>query len=336
MAVTDCFVSVVAPLENSGAILTGFVDEVMEVLRTHFTNYELILVDDGSQDDTPLRVQALLGRHACIRYIRLSRKFGAEIAIASGLDSVIGDFTVVMQPECDPPPVIPEMVAQARSGGGVVFGVRRDRREDPFWMRLGAALFYWAGATMFRWTLPRNTTQLRVLSRQALNAVSRIRDRYRYLRLLSFYVGYANQSFEYTQVWRDGKRRGRGFWESVALATGMVVSYSTHPLRWVTWLGLLASFANLLYMGYVVAIFLLRDQVAEGWTTLSLQASGMFFLLFLILTVLAEYIGRIVEEGQDRPLYYVLEERNSNVLLADVERTNIIKDSPVTPHTSHG
>jgi glycosyltransferase involved in cell wall biosynthesis len=327
MAVSDCFVSVVAPVHDCGGFIQAFIAEVMAVLQGNYTNYELVLVDDGSTDETPKRVAEVLSQYACIRYIRLSRHFGRETAIASGLDTVIGDFTVVMLPECDPPGLIPRMVEQARGGAGVVFGVREGRGTEPLWMRLGAALFYWSTRRLFHGVLQPNSTQFRVLSRQAVNAITRVKEKYRYLRLISFHVGYANQSFLYTPSWREGARRGRGFWDSVSLAIGMVISYSTQPLRWVSWLGLLASGLNLLYMGYVIATYLLRSRVAEGWTTLSLQVSGMFFLLFVCLSVLSEYVGRILEESRDRPLYHVLEERNSNVLVANRDRTNIVKES---------
>ncbi|EPX60395.1 Glycosyltransferase [Cystobacter fuscus DSM 2262] len=337
MAPVDCFVSVVVPLHDCGPIVPEFIAEVMAVLQGHYTNYELVLVDDGSKDDTARRVAQELSQYPCVRYIRLSRRFGAEIAIASGLDTVIGDFTVVMMPECDPPGLIPAMVAQARAGASVVFGVRKDRSGEPFWMRIGASLFYGAGKHLFQGGLEPNSTQFRVLNRQAVNAVIRIKEKYRYLRLQSFYVGFSSQSFPYELVWRKGLgRKGRGFWESVELAIAMVVSYSTHPLRWISWLGLGASGLNLLYMGYVLGTYLLRDRVAEGWTTMSLQSSGMFFLLFLCLSVLCEYVGRILEESRERPLYHVLEERNSNVLVADERRTNIVKESIVAQERSHG
>lgn len=335
MAMVDCFVSVVAPLANCGPVVSGYVDEVMGILKDSYTNYELVLVDDGSDDDTPARVREALSRHPCVRYIRLSRRFGTEIAIASGLESVIGDFTVVMLPECDPPALIPEIVAQARAGQGVAFGIRKDRAGDPLWLKLGAFVFYWLARHIFRWELPRNSTEFRVLSRQAVNALSRVKDRFRYLRLLSLQVGYGSQGFVYTPVWRGAPRRRRGFGDSVSLAIGMIVAYSTHPLRWVTWLGVGASLLNLLYISYVVGIFLLKPQVAEGWTTMSLQVSGMFFLLFLLLAVLAEYIGRLVEESAERPLYYVMEERNSNVLVAE-RRTNVIPESLPLQKASNG
>jgi hypothetical protein len=111
------------------------------------------------------------------------------------------------------------------------------------------------------------------------------------------------------------------------VAVGIVVSNSTHPLRVVTWLGLVASGLNMIYMLYVVAIYLFKHSVAEGWATLSLQISGMFFCLFLFMSVLCEYIGRIVSEVRTRPLYHMLEERNSSVVIAHEERRNVASES---------
>jgi polyisoprenyl-phosphate glycosyltransferase len=327
MPVKDCFVSVVAPLFNDGAILEAFADEVLSELRAHYSNYELILVDDGSEDDTAERVARLLERQPCIRYIRLSRSFGTENAIASGLDTTIGDFVVVMAPDSDPPTLIPEMVEHARSGIGNVYGVRTSRQDEPLWLRAGAALFHWLCTRLLDIRFPRNSTHFRALSRKAVNAVTRIKDRYRYLRLLSASVGYSSRAIPYEPLHRHQPPRHRGFVHSVGLAMNIMVSQSTHLLRLVSWLGLGASLVNILYMGYVLAIYLLKSKVAEGWTTLSLQMSGLFFLVFLILSVLSEYVGRLMEESRARPLYHVLDEQNSNVLLADPERRNIATDS---------
>src|SRR5207302_1805927 len=101
-----------------------FISEVIPVLRESYTNYELVLVDDGSRDDTVARVTARLSEVECVRLIRLSRHFGQDVAISAGLDSVIGDFVVVMLPRSDPPGVMPEIVERVRRGAGIVFGVR--------------------------------------------------------------------------------------------------------------------------------------------------------------------------------------------------------------------
>jgi hypothetical protein len=160
-----------------------------------------------------------------------------------------------------------------------------------------------------------------------VNAVTRIKDRNRYLRVLTASVGYAARALPYEPLARHGRPKHKTLAESVSLAINLMVTQSTHPLRLVSWLGLGASVVNLGYLGYVVAVYLLKSKVAEGWTTLSLQVGGMFFLVFLILSVMAEYLGRLMEETRERPLYHVLEERSSNVLLADPERRNVVAES---------
>lgn len=327
MASTDLFVSVVAPLHNDADIIVDFVDETIRMLVAHYASYELVLVDDGSRDGTIQRAGELLERFACVRLIRLSRRFGQEIAISAGLDSVIGDFVVVMLPDTDPPELVPAMIARARGGAGIVFGIRRTRAGEPTWLRGGASLFY---SLCNRWLglgLPRNSTHFRVLSRQALNAVIRTHDRTRYLRTLSAFVGYGNQGFEYDQKQRRTPPRTKSVVESIELALSIVIANSTRPLRLVTWLALFISAFYLLYMLYIVGIYLFKPRFAEGWVTLSLQSAVAFFFLFLILTVVSEYLGRLLGEVKEGPLYYVLEERNSSTLIADEERRNVVVHS---------
>jgi glycosyltransferase involved in cell wall biosynthesis len=330
VTIADCYVSVVAPLQDDADIVEAFVDETMAMLQHSFTNYELVLVDDGSRDDTVDRVLRLLARYDCMRLIRLSRRFGQEIAISAGLESVIGDYVVVMLPESDPPAEVPEMVARAREGAAIVFGIRRERSDEPWWLRQGANAFYWTANRIFGLTMPKNSTHFRVLSRQAVNAIIQVRDRMRYLRTLSGFVGYRNQAFEYDPVVRRAKPRRKSFWQALNLAISIVVSNTTRPLRLVSWLGLAVAGFNVLYMGYIVAIYLFKDQVAEGWVTQSMQTSLMFFFLAVILTTLAEYLGRLLGEVRERPLYYVMEEQTSSVLLADPGRRNVVEEPVAT------
>jgi len=324
---SDCFVSVVAPLQNDAPIVRAFVAETMAVLRRSYTNYELVLVDDGSVDATVAEVASLLGEFECVRLIRLSREFGEETAITAGLDSVIGDFVVVMLPNHDPPALIPSFVERARSGTEVVFGVRRQRSGESLWVRLGASVWYWYSKNFLKLDLPRNSSQFRALSRQAVNSLVQIRDKYRYLRLLSSDVGYAHSGIEYEPVIRNPDKAQRSFADRLWVSIDIVVANSQHPLRFVVVLGIVGGILNLFYAAYVIAIYFFKGDVAAGWTTLSLQNAGMFFLIFLILTVLSEYIGHILVEARQRPLYYVLEERNSPLWIADQERRNVVLES---------
>jgi dolichol-phosphate mannosyltransferase len=324
---SDCFVSVVAPLYNDADIIESFIEDVIGVLRREYANYELVLVDDGSSDETVDKVSEALRKHECIRLVRLSRRFGQETALSAGLDSVIGDFAVVMQPDRDPPELIARIVEQCRMGVGVVFGVRKDRKGDSLLLRTGARLLYWYFNRILKISLPRNSTDFRVFSRQALNAMISIKDRLRYLRTFSAYVGYGSESFTYELVHRRKRPRSKTLGQAVRTAISMVVANSTHPLRAVSLLGLALSAVNTLYIIYVVLVRLLAEDVVPGWATLSLQVSVMLLFVFLILSMLCEYVGRLLGEVRDRPLYYVLEERNSSVMIANEERKNIVTDS---------
>ena len=115
--------------------------------------------------------------------------------------------------------------------------------------------------------------------------------------------------------------------EAGKTAVNMIVANSTHPLRVVSALGLILSLVSVLYSAYVVLVYLFVENVVQGWATRSLHTSVMFLFVFLILTTLCEYVGRLIGEVKDRPPYYILEERNSSVLIADEARKNVVTQS---------
>lgn len=337
MAIKDSFVSVVAPLHNDADIIEAFINETMRILVGNYADYELVLVDDGSSDATVERANALLREHRCIRIIRLSRNFGREAAIAAGLDSVIGDYVVVMLPCTDPPGLISEIVHKARTSGRILYGIAQDRGREPLLPRVGSLLFYWYVNSVLKLNMTRDSTFFRVLTRQAVNAITRVGDKHRYLRFLTTHVGFGSEGFAYREIQRSERCGKRDFRDAINTAIAIVVANSLHPLRFVSALAIAASLLNVFYSLYVIAIFFLKDEVAEGWTTTSLQSAGMFFLLFVILSVLSEYIGHLLVETRDRPLYHVHDEITSSVLIADEEKRNVVEDSPVanraSPHT---
>jgi glycosyltransferase involved in cell wall biosynthesis len=323
----DSFISIIAPVRNDEEIVASFITDTVTMLSENYTNYELIIIDDGSEDDTIGVVSQLLGKYDGIRYQRLSRQFGEEVAISAGLDTAIGDYVVVMLPFMDPPECIPEMVQRAINGVDVVFGVRTSRVHEGIMGRLWVKLFYLYCRRFLKLDLTANSTQFRCLSRQAVNAITQIKDRYRYLRLFSSYVGYSSERFEYEPIYRQGKVRGRGFAHSVRYALALIMENSTHPLRLVSWMGFTAAIGNLVYCVYIFAIYIFKEDVLEGWTTLSLQSAAEFFFISLLLTALCEYMGLMLNRLQARPLYYIREEMNSSVLLVDSSRVNVVDES---------
>lgn len=297
----ETLVSIVAPLEGEGAAaVEAFVDETVAVLRGLVTHYEIILVDDDTDDDSVARVRELLARYDFVRLLRLSRRFGEETAIAAGLDVAIGDYVVVMLPNMDPPALIPEFLERARAGADIVYGVRTHRRAEPALYRTGARLFYWLINDVLEAGLPRDSTQFRCMTRQVVNAITQIRGPDRYLKSLTSYVGFRKAPLPYGPINRNGRRTVRPTSEAIGLARTLILEQSSLPLRVVAWLGVLVALVQLVREGDV-----------------------QFVVTTLVLAMLAEYVAGIVRRLRDRPAYYVSDEQTSSVLLRE-ERRNVV------------
>lgn len=325
--VSNYFVSIVVPLADDADILPGFADELVRVVREHWLNHEIVFVDDGSRDGTATAVRALLERHECLRFLRLSRRFGVEIAISAGLDTVIGDVVVVIQPESDPPAMVPRFVEEARASGGIVFGVRSTARRESSSYALGRRCFHAMLRRLLGVDLPERATLFVAMTRQAMNAVAQIKDKARAVRVLGNVVGFQHAFVTYTPVERRAEPRRTGLVEGLERGIDLIVTHSTRPLRLLSIVGVLLCVTNLLYVVYIVLIYLFKDHTAEGWTTQSLHHTVMFAFLFAILAGLCEYVGRLLTETRDRPLYFVAEERSSTVMIRDEDRRNVVLES---------
>ena len=323
----EIFVSIVAPLHNNADILETFTHEVTEILSARYTNYEIVYVDDGSSDATQAVVRNVLSKYPSVRYIRLSREFGRATAITVGLNTVIGDYTVVMQPNDDPPHEIPDLIERCINGCDFMYGVRDNTDKSSLLERFLRSIFHRYCKSFLKIDFPKNATQFLCLSRQSLNAITQTRDSYRLLQLFSSYVGYEKQPFVYTQIDRRSFKIKKSIFKSIGEAISIVVENSNHPLRLVSWLALFTAACNLIYVGYIFMIYILKDTVAEGWTTLSLQNAVQFFLISLILTIFSEYLGRILNKLDDRPHFFVSEEINSFVDPKDTNEINVVQCS---------
>lgn len=326
----EAFVSIVAPIHNPGEFLESFVRTVGDVLAAEYRYHEIILVDDGSTALDIARMRRLLDERPSIRLIRLSRRFGEERAILAGLDVALGDHVVTLSPGADPPELIPQFLTLARDGADVVLGIRASRARDPWWLRLGAAVFYGYIRRVLNLEIPANATHFRCLSRQAIHALAQLRRGTMRLRVFTTYFGFSPQFVAYHQIGATPLSRSRGPLDAVGTALAIVMDNSPHPLRLVAGVGVAAAILNLLYAVYVIVVYLVRREVAPGWATLSLTNSAQFLALALMLAVLCEYVGRLSTRLQEVPDYYVRGEETSAVML-ERERRNIVADaeSPV-------
>jgi glycosyltransferase involved in cell wall biosynthesis len=321
----DVLVTVVAPVSGTPETMAAFVRDVSSLVESSYTNYELVLVDGGAAEEVIASLSGLLRELPCIRIVRLSQETNRDVMLFAGLEAAIGDYVVVMMPAIDPAHVVIDLVDIMSEGQDIVFGVSKTPPSRSPLAALGARLFYWYGRRYLGLNIPPNSTYLVGLNRRSINALTRIKGRYRHVRHLTRQVGFKTGTYVYSTLAAGQRAKERGLLESLRLAREIVVSYSRHPLRVVSMLGLLASAANLLYALYVIAIYLLNKRVAEGWTTLSLELAVMFFILFVILSVISEYVGRILEETRAQPAYHIMDELVSTALAADATKRNVTK-----------
>lgn len=322
----NIFVSVVTSLEHVHDSTVTFFTDTLDLVKAHYTDYELVIVANGLHDDDVEKLQPLLTLYPCIRIIRLARTYNQEVATFAAVESAIGDYVVVASPLNDPPKVILQLVTALETGNDIVFGVSDVPLPYPILAQLGRKWFFWYSGHYLEIDIPLNATYLMGMNRRAVNALTQIKGQHRHIRHISAKVGFKTDILNYTPNFEHGFAK-RGFFKSANLALEIAVSYSRHPLRLMSKLSLIVSGLNLAFAAYAIITYIMRGgQVAEGWTTLSLEMSVMFFFVFLMLSIIAEYIGQMREDMRDAPPYHIMDELISNVLIADEEKKrNIAK-----------
>ncbi|GIE84109.1 glycosyltransferase family 2 protein [Actinoplanes regularis] len=297
-------ISVVAPVYNEGAGVDRFVGRMAEVLRGH--DYELVLVDDGSRDDSWSRIASNALLDPRVRGVRLSRNFGKEAALLAGLEHAVGDAVVVIDADLQhPPAVIPEMIRRWRSGAQVVEAVKRNRTGQSLGSRLGARVFNRAFTRLTEVDLV-NATDFRLLARPALDALLRMPEHSSFFRGTSSWIGFARETIE---VDIDQRAGGGSRWTGRALfrlAVNGLTSFTSAPLHLVTLVGM-AFAAFSVVLGVQTMVRWMRGDSVAGFPTviLLLLVTGTFVLLGL--GVIGEYLARIHEEVRGRPRYLVQE-----------------------------
>lgn len=317
----DLFVSVVIPLHKY-LEMESYLEELSDVLNQNYTNYEIVIIDDSLNIQNKKQFDKILQKIDYVRFIRLSRQYDDDTRTFAGLDSAIGDFVVVTNPETDPVGIITSAVEKCRNNFGIVFGVYSNVRENLL-LRAISQVFYWYANKILGLNIIKNTTGFVVLSRQVLNAITQVGDRSREMRTISSTVGFDIDIYEYEPIYQKNRR----LWQRIKEAVKILLSKSPHLLRIASILGAIAAGFNIIYVFYVILINVIKRNVVEGWTTTSLQTSFMFFMLFLILIIISEYLYMILSELRDIPSYFIVEEKNSSVLFRGEKVGNLSQES---------
>ena len=308
----DIFVSVVVGVDRNYTGLGEYLTDLSKLLGGSYENYEIIVIDNELKPEVVKEVIDMLKVLPCIRLIRLSREYSYDIALMAGIQGAIGDYVVLTNPAIDPIDAIPSIVEENKKYD-IVNGIATNhtKKDD-----LGRRTFYWYNRRYLGVDIPAAATYF-----SAVKAVSTTNRHDGHIRHLIRQIGYKCAEYRY-EVKVDPVKT-RKLRTGVLEAIDIAASHSTQPLRAMSWVGVGASVINLIYALYVVCVSVFKRDVAAGWTTMSLQLSVMFFLLFMFLVVLAEYVGKILKEARDDASYIVMDELSSTVSIADTERKNL-------------
>jgi len=298
--------SVVIPCKNEADNLESLFERLQLTLDPLGIPYEVICVNDGSQDDTLEKLIAFHRRDPRIKVVNLSRCFGKEIALTAGLDYASGRAVVPIDADLqDPPELIPQMLQLWRQGYQVVYAVRRSRQGESWLKRLTANGFYWVIEQLSQVPIPRNTGDFRLLDRQVVEAIKQLRERTRFMKGIFAWVGYRQVAIFYDRAPRFRGKSQWNYWRLWNLAIEGITSFSSWPLRVWSYLGLGISLAALLYGLFLVVRTLLFGSDVPGYASLAVMILFLGGIQLISLGVIGEYLGRVFEEVKGRPLYLV-------------------------------
>ena len=281
-------------------------ERLIGVLETLDEQWEVIFVDDGSNDHSSLQLGLLAASDDRLKIVSLARNFGHQIAITAGLDRAGGDVVVVMDGDLqDPPELIPDLLAKWREGNDVVYAVRRRREGEPLLRQLRAKLFYRVFRLFSDVDAPTDVGDFRAFDRRVLDVLLTMRERNRYLRGMVSWVGFRQTGVEYTREERYAGTSKYSFRKLLELGTNGFLSFSDAPLLLALRLGLVVSAASIVMAVCAVAIKIAGLFPIPGTATIVVLSALLGGVQLLILGVLGLYLGRIYDEVKGRPLYVV-------------------------------
>jgi polyisoprenyl-phosphate glycosyltransferase len=318
MPSADPMLSVVVPLKDEADNLEPLADRLRGVLDTLTTRWEVVLVDDGSADDTHTRAVALHQGDARFKVVRLSRSFGHQVALSAGLDVARGDAVITLDGDLQhPPEVIPELVRRWREGAQVVYGTMVERQGESRLKDVTARAFYRTLTRLTDIEVPLGAGDFRLVDRVALDAFLSMREANRYLRGMFSWVGFDQVGVPYASPARTAGESKYTIGRMLRLATDAIVSFSDRPLRLALNLGFLVSLGSIVFGLSAVVSKLVGLEVVPGWTSVMILVGFVGGVQLMVLGIIGEYVGRISEEVKGRPLYVV---RSVHGLRDDVSR----------------
>lgn len=319
----------VMPAYNEGQNLGTLVPHVLSALQALSSQVEIVLINDGSRDNTAQVIEALCAQHHEVVGINLSRNFGKEAALTAGIDAARGEVVVLMDSDGQHPvSLVADMLQRWREGSDVVYAIRRTR-DDQSALHAGlTGMFYQLINMGNRVKIPPHAGDFRLMDRQVVDALKALPERNRFMKGLYAWVGFASTAIDYEPLPRAAGESSFGLRGSFALALTGVLAFSIAPLRALTMLGLMLATIAMGYGAWVVAEYFWWGINVPGYATLVVGLMFFSGIQLLSIGILAEYVGRIYEEVKQRPMYLVQQRWGAGLALTPA-KAPALPDVPV-------
>ena len=306
-------ITVVVPCYNEEESIPYFYKEIKEVIKKMNVELELLFVNDGSSDKT-LEVIKSLVNDSSVKYISFSRNFGKEAAMIAGLDLASGDYVTIMDSDLqDPPSLLPEMLRLIKEEGYDIVGTRRvTRKGEPVIRSFFARCFYKIINKMSKVEMVDGARDFRLMTRQVVDSVLKLREYNRYSKGLFSFVGYNTKWLEYENIERVAGETKWSFWKLLIYAIEGIVAFTTIPLTIATIIGLVFCLIAFVMIIVVIVKTLVWGDPTSGWPSLVCIIFLVSGIQLLCLGIIGEYLSKMYLEVKNRPIYIIKETNVGN------------------------
>ncbi|SEQ92516.1 MULTISPECIES: glycosyltransferase [Pseudomonas] len=332
MSYYPVLLSIVFVVRNQSRELAESLTNAASVIASLVSDYELIIVDNASTDGSVAMLKELTGERGLpnLQVYALTKEVDTDTACWVGLENALGDYVAVIDPLTDDVGFLPAMLEKAAEGSDVVFAANSQKPKRTLAYKACFSSFNSLYKRLGGIDLANDAPQYRLLSKRVVNFILQHPVPALTYRHLPATAGFAQTKLTYSSTPKAPQNKRLG--DSIERGIRLLISTTRAPMRLVNMLCMFGAAANLIYSAYVIAVGLLKSDVAPGWVTLSLQQSGMFFLLSLVLLVLGEYILQVATRTNEGPAYHVAQEFTSAIMTRR-EKLNIEVVSDPQPST---
>ncbi len=300
--------SIIAPIFNEAGNITELYRRVTETMDKTGETWELLLVDDGSTDGSTDKLRMLASEDERVKPVIFARNFGHQIAVTAGLDYSRGQAVVIIDADLqDPPEVILDLINKWREGYEVVYAQRSEREGETWFKLFTASIFY---RLIYRITdvkIPMDTGDFRLMDRKVVDVMNGMRERHRFLRGMSVWVGFKQTGVSYKRTARFSGVTKYPFKRMIKFASDAITSFSYFPLQLAMYLGFFSAGISIIAIPIVIILRMAGLHAFVGQATTLIAVLFLGGVQLISLGILGEYIGRLYDEAKGRPLYIVRE-----------------------------